>query len=96
MRLLDSQDADGFHEKVDEAARLIEGLKKGSISPEYVDKVVCDRNDKENAQKLKKEKEEKAKELTPEKELELKGKVQMSMWLRSPFLMLACRLRTGN
>lgn len=75
MRPSDPQDADRFHEKVDEAARLIEGLKKGTISPEYVDKVIHTREEKENVQKQKKQTEKESIELTPEKEQELKKKV---------------------
>ena len=32
------EDAGEFVDKVDELARLIEGLKSGTISPEYLDK----------------------------------------------------------
>lgn len=69
-------DLEEFHDKVDEAARLIAGLKEGTISPQYVDKKLKDRSEKEREKDRQKEIEEEDKKISPERTEELKEKVK--------------------
>jgi hypothetical protein len=41
------EDAEGFLEQVDEISRLVEGLKEGTISPEYIDSKLKFKQEKE-------------------------------------------------
>lgn len=84
-----SGDLDEFHSKVDEAARLIAGLKEGTISPEYVDKKLNDRSEKEIEKIKQEEKEAKDKQITPERSEELKKKVKVLI-CRSGLLKICC------
>ena len=47
----DANDVESFIESVDDISRLIEGLKEGTISPEYIDGKMAKKNEKEEAKK---------------------------------------------
>lgn len=70
-------EVEDFNEKVDEVARLINGLQKGTLSPEYIDS----RYEEQQGKEKKKEEQKKIAEETlrqeqdPARQAELKRKV---------------------
>ena len=70
------KEAEEFIDKVDDIARLINGLHEGTLPPEYIDSVLEEKEEKRKADQRKaeerKKKEVEAKTLTPEREAELR------------------------
>ena len=69
-----------FHDKVDEVTRMIESLREGNLPPEYVDRKIEERQEKEEKKKQQEEEAkrqaEEEKQLTPEREAELRERAE--------------------
>ena len=76
VNLPSEAEAEEFTKKVDDITRLINGLHEGTLPPEYIDRVMEEKQEKETKQKKKEEekkkKQEEDKKLTPEREAELR------------------------
>ena len=72
------EEADEFAERVDEVARLIEGMNDGTLSPEYIDRKIGRDEDEERRKKKKKEEEEakKAEPISEERMAECRRKAE--------------------